>query len=235
MGEKEVAQTFLKRAQSYKNIYDPSSGFMRGRLNNQWFAPFDPFEVNFNYTEANAWQYRFAVPQDINGLINLMGGASQFEKALDDMFEANDSTTGREQADITGLIGQYAHGNEPSHHMAYLYNFVDKPAKTKARVAEIMSNIYTNSPDGISGNEDCGQMSAWYIFSSLGFYPVTPGSNTYVIGTPKVSAADITLENGKHFKIKTHKDYPKSIYIEKVLYDGTPLESTEIYHNKIMN
>ena len=235
MGEKEVAQNFLKRAQSYKNIYDPSSGFMRGRLNNQWFAPFDPFEVNFNYTEANAWQYRFAVPQDINGLINLMGGASQFEKALDDMFEANDSTTGREQADITGLIGQYAHGNEPSHHMAYLYNFVDKPAKTQARVAQIMSNLYTNTPDGISGNEDCGQMSAWYIFSSLGFYPVTPGSNTYVIGTPKVSAADITLENGKHFKIKTHKDSPKSIYIEKVLFNGTPLESTEIDHSKIMS
>ncbi len=235
MGEMEIAKTFLKRAQSYKNVFDPSSGFMRGRLNNQWFAPFDPFEVNFNYTEANAWQYRLAVPQDIKGLMELMGGTSQFEKALDDMFEASNSTTGRDQADITGLIGQYAHGNEPSHHMAYLYNFVNKPEKTQARVAQIMTNLYTNSPDGISGNEDCGQMSAWYIFSSLGFYPVTPGSNTYVIGTPLVSAAVITLENGKHFKIKTHKESSKSIYIEKVLYNNTPLESTEIDHDRIMS
>ncbi len=234
MGKNEIAQAFLTRAQSFKNVYDPESGFMRGRLNNQWFAPFDPFEVNFNYTEANAWQYRFAAPQDISGLIDLMGGPNQFEQALDNLFQADNSTTGRDQADITGLIGQYAHGNEPSHHMAYLYNFVDRPDKTQQRVAEIMSDLYANTPDGISGNEDCGQMSAWYIFSSLGFYPVTPGSNTYIIGTPTVLSANINLESGNQFIIKTHKETDSSIYIEKVLLNGQVLRSTEIEHSKIM-
>ncbi len=235
MDKTEIAENFLKRSQFYKNVFDPESRFMRGRLNNQWFGPFDPYEVNFNYTEANAWQYRFAVPQDINGLMDIMGGADQFERALDDLFSAKASTTGREQADITGLIGQYAHGNEPSHHMAYLYNFVNKPEKTQARVSEIMSKYYKNSPEGISGNEDCGQMGAWYVFSSLGFYPVTPGANTYIIGSPRIESANISLENGRHFKIETQKSSSSAVYIERVLYNDKALQSTEITHDMIMN
>ena len=196
-------ETYIKRAQYYKNIYDPKSQFMRGRFRNTWFTPFDPDEVNFNYTEANAWQYSFYVPQDISGFIELLGGKQQLENNLDKLFTAEDKTSGRNQVDITGLIGQYAHGNEPSHHMAYLYNFVNKPAKTQERVRQILTEQYKNTPDGISGNEDCGQMSAWYIFSSLGFYPVTPGTNAYIIGTPLVAKATVNLENGKQFQINS--------------------------------
>ncbi len=191
MGKTEDYEVFSERAQNYKNVFDPETKFMRGRFRNTWFAPFDPYEVNFNYTEANSWQYSFYTPQDISGLINLMGGKAEFENQLDKLFTAKNETSGREQADITGLIGQYAHGNEPSHHMAYLYNFVNKPAKTQEKVHQIVNEMYQNAPDGISGNEDCGQMSAWYVFSAMGFYPVTPASNQYIIGTPLFEKATI--------------------------------------------
>ena len=186
LGKQEDYTNYTERAQYYKNIFDPESQFMRGRFRNTWFAPFDPYEVNFNYTEANSWQYSFYVPQDIAGFTKLLGGKQQLENQLDELFAAKDKTSGSHQVDITGLIGQYAHGNEPSHHMAYLYNFVNKPAKTQEKIRQILTELYTNTPDGISGNEDCGQMSAWYIFSSLGFYPVTPGSNQYIIGSPLI-------------------------------------------------
>ncbi|MDC1109306.1 GH92 family glycosyl hydrolase, partial [Flavobacteriaceae bacterium] len=168
LGFEKDYKTFIQRTQNYKNVYDPETKFMRGRLNNKWFAPFDPYEVNYNYTEANSWHYSFYTPQDISGHINLMGGKSSYEQRLDELFSANSQTSGRNQSDITGLIGQYAHGNEPSHHMAYLYNFVNKPYKTQEMVRKILEEQYSNSPDGISGNEDCGQMSAWYVFSALG-------------------------------------------------------------------
>ncbi|MEM6265586.1 MAG: GH92 family glycosyl hydrolase, partial [Bacteroidota bacterium] len=164
MGKNEDYKEYSQRAQFYKNIFDPESKFMRGRFRNTWFAPFDPYEVNFNYTEANAWQYSNYVPQDISGLIALHGGKEAFEAHLDEVYSAKNETSGRNQADITGLIGQYAHGNEPSHHMAYLYNFVNKPHKTQEKVHQILTELYANAPDGISGNEDCGQMSAWYGF-----------------------------------------------------------------------
>ena len=179
LGKENDYKTYSERAQYYKNIFDPSTQFMRGRFRNTWFAPFDPYEVNFNYTEANSWQYSFYVPQDISGFTTLLGGKQQLENQLDKLFTAEDKTSGSHQVDITGLIGQYAHGNEPSHHMAYLYNFVNKPFKTQEKTRQILTELYTNSPDGVSGNEDCGQMSAWYVFSSLGFYPVTPGSVSY--------------------------------------------------------
>jgi predicted alpha-1,2-mannosidase len=134
---------------------------MRAKMNGRWFTPFDPREVNFNFTEANSWQYSFFVPQDIDGLIKIMGGKDAFEKKLDSLFNTTSETTGREQSDITGLIGQYAHGNEPSHHMAYLYDYIGKPWKTQQQVRQIMDEFYTNNPDGLCGNEDCGQMSAW--------------------------------------------------------------------------
>ncbi|ARN70955.1 glycosyl hydrolase family 92 [Nonlabens tegetincola] len=201
LGKTKDYKLFTQRAQNYKNLYNPATGFFQGRQRNTWFSPFKPEEVNFNYTEANAWQYSLYAPQDISGHIELMGGEEAYEEHLDQMFSAPMETSGRHQADITGLIGQYAHGNEPSHHMAYLYNFVGKPHKTQEKVHEILTTLYTNEPDGISGNEDCGQMSAWYVLSSLGFYPVTPGSNDYIIGTPLFDKATIHLENGNKLTI----------------------------------
>ena len=177
LGKEEDYATYIRRAQSYKNLFDPSTGFMRAKINGGWLAPFDPAEVNFNYTEANAWQYSFYVPQDVRGLIGLMGGGERFAARLDSLFTVSPKTTGTELPDVSGLIGQYAHGNEPSHHMAYLYNFAGRPWKTQERVRSIMDGLYHAGRDGLCGNEDCGQMSAWYVLSALGFYPVTPGTD----------------------------------------------------------
>tara|TARA_B100000767_G_C19744631_1_gene527865 strand:- start:558 stop:2081 length:1524 start_codon:yes stop_codon:yes gene_type:complete len=235
MGKKDDYKTFLERAQNYKNVFDPSSKFMRGRFRNKWFAPFDPYEVNFNYTEANSWQYSFYIPQDITGFINLLGGKNILEEQLDKLFVAENKTSGRDQVDITGLIGQYAHGNEPSHHMAYLYNFVNKPHKTQEKVHQILTELYTNSPDGVSGNEDCGQMSAWYVFSSLGFYPVTPGSNQYIIGSPLFNKGTINLENGKTFTIEAKNNSKENKYIQSVQLNGSNYEYSFINHTDIMN
>ncbi|CAM1340825.1 GH92 family glycosyl hydrolase [Tenacibaculum amylolyticum] len=234
MGKEADYKNYIQRAQYYKNIFDPQSQFMRGRFRNTWFAPFDPYEVNFNYTEANAWQYSNYVPQDIVGYTKLLGGKKILEKNLDTLFKAESETSGRHQVDITGLIGQYAHGNEPSHHMAYLYNFANKPYKTQEKIYQILTEQYTNSPDGISGNEDCGQMSAWYIFSTLGFYPVTPGANEYVIGTPLLNKATLHLENGELFTMKAANIDAENKYIEKVFLNGKKLERTFITHNEIM-
>jgi len=234
MGKDKDYEIYIQRAQYYKNVFDPESKFMRGRFRNTWFSPFDPYEVNFNYTEANAWQYSFYVPQDINGFMNLLGGPKALEAQLDKLFTANSKTSGRNQADITGLIGQYAHGNEPSHHMAYLYNFVGRPHKTMEKVYEILNTLYKNDPDGISGNEDCGQMSAWYVFSSMGFYPVTPGNNQYIIGTPFFDKASINLENGNVFNIKSYDLSDTNKYIESVYLNGEKLDRTYLTHNEIM-
>ena len=235
MGKEDDYKTFIQRAQNYKNIFDPETGFMRGRFKNTWFSPFDPYEVNFNYTEANAWQYSFYVPQDISGFAELLGGNTQLEAQLDKLFTAKAETSGRNQADITGLIGQYAHGNEPSHHMAYLYNFVGKPNKTQEKVYQILTQLYKNDPDGISGNEDCGQMSAWYVFSALGFYPVTPGSNQYIIGTPLMDKATINLENGNQFTIQANNLSNENKYIASAELNGKPLNHTYINHDDIIN
>ena len=199
LGRDDLANYFYQRGQYYKNVYDPSTKFFRAKVNNNWFGPFVPDEVNFNYTEANAWQYSTFTPQDIQGHIDLMGGAEKLEQHLDSLFTADSQTSGREQVDITGLIGQYAHGNEPSHHMAYLYNYVGKPHKTQHRVRQIMEEQYSIYPDGLSGNEDCGQMSSWYVLSAMGFYSVTPGLDYYTIGTPLFDQAHIKLENGHTF------------------------------------
>lgn len=234
MGKSQDYTTYIQRAQYYKNTFDPATQFMRARMRNTWFSPFDPYEVNFNYTEANAWQYSFYVPQDISGFTQLLGGKSALENQLDELFTANAETSGRNQADITGLIGQYAHGNEPSHHMAYLYNFINKPAKTQERVHEILTTLYHNAPDGISGNEDCGQMSAWYVLSSLGFYPVTPGSNQYIIGSPLFNKATIHLENGKSFTIAAQKETPDGIYIADAKLNDAKHPYSYIDHETIM-
>jgi hypothetical protein len=177
--KQEDNQYFMMRSQNWKNIFDWETGFMRPKKNGGWDKPFDPREVNNNFTEGNSWQYSFFVPQDIEGLIQAHGGKDKFEAKLDALFNAESKTTGREQVDVTGLIGQYAHGNEPSHHMAYLYNYVGKPEKTKEKVHYILNNFYKNTPDGLIGNEDCGQMSAWYVLSSMGIYQVTPGVDKF--------------------------------------------------------
>ena len=177
LGHMKEYEEFMTSSQYWKNVLDPETKFMRARLNGRWFSPFDPREVNNNYTEANSWQYSFFVPQDIPGLIEALGGKEAFEARLDALFTAPQATTGRNQADITGQIGQYAHGNEPSHHIAYLYDAIGRPDKRQARVDEILETLYTSAPDGLCGNEDCGQMSAWYVLSSIGKYPVCPVSS----------------------------------------------------------
>jgi predicted alpha-1,2-mannosidase len=235
LGQQEIANTFYKRGQYYKNVFDPTTGFLRAKVNNNWFGPFKAEEVNFNYTEANAWQYSLYTPQDIQGHIELMGGVEAFDQHLDNLFSAESQTSGRQQVDITGLIGQYAHGNEPSHHMAYLYNYIDKPWKTQNRVRQIMEEQYQNAPDGLSGNEDCGQMSAWYVLSSMGIYSVTPGLDYYTIGTPLFDEVELTLESGRKFNIKAQKLSPFNKYIQSITLNGMPYEKTFLKHEDIMN
>jgi len=179
-----LAKRFEKRALSYRNLFNAESGFIQPKRGGAWLANFEPREVNFNYTEANGWQYNFYVPHDVNGHIALIGGDKAYEALLDEMFEGTSETTGRSQPDITGMIGQYAHGNEPSHHMAYLYAYAGNQSKTARLVRQIQDDLYRNAPDGLSGNEDCGQMSAWHVWSALGMYPVCPGSDQLVAGIP---------------------------------------------------
>jgi putative alpha-1,2-mannosidase len=192
---------FIQRAQYWKNHYNNQNGFMQARTNGGWYTPFDPTEINNNYTEGNSWQYSFLAPQDIEGLIERMGGKATFEAKLDELFTTDLKLTGQQVDDVSGLIGQYAHGNEPSHHMAYLYNFTDAPDKTQLYVNRILQEEYSDKPDGLSGNEDCGQMSAWYVMSSLGIYNIAPGQQQFQIGTPQFDKAVINLENGKKFTI----------------------------------
>ena len=229
IGNKEVYMEYIRRAQSYKNIMD-SNGFMHGRMNGGFVTPFNPREVNNFFTEANCWQYTTYVPHDFNTYIELMGGPKKMEAFLDLLFNSSSEMAGREQADITGVIGQYAHGNEPSHHAAYLYNFVGRPDKTQELVKRILTTLYTSKPDGLCGNEDCGQMSAWYVLSSLGFYPVCPGNNQYVIGYPLFDKATVRLENGKKLVITRDSDKP---YIQSVTLNGKPLMRSYITYEEI--
>lgn len=225
---------YIQRAQSYKNLFDPSSGFMRPRFNGTWITPFNPTEVNFNFTEANSWQYSFFVPHDIEGLIELVGGKKKFSQKLDGLFTADQKITGREQADITGLIGQYAHGNEPSHHIAYLYCYAGMPWKTQQRVREIMERMYTSKPDGLCGNEDCGQMSSWYVFGALGFYPVCPGQGIYVLGTPLFEKAVINLDNNKKFIIRAKNISSNNYYIQEARLNNEMITRSFLKHDEII-
>jgi predicted alpha-1,2-mannosidase len=226
---------YTKRAQFYKNVLNPANGFMQPRKLGNWLTSFDPRKVDANFTEANSWQYSFYVPQDFSGYIKLMGGKKNVENKLDALFAASSVTTGIEQSDISGLIGQYAHGNEPSHHIAYLYNFVGAAFKTQEKVHEILTTLYHDKPDGLSGNEDCGQMSAWYVLSALGFYPVTPGSNEYLIGTPTFKKATIHLENGKKFIIEANKVNAANFYIQSAQLNNKPYQKSFLNHNDIAN
>ncbi|ESU29147.1 putative hybrid glycoside hydrolase, group 92(-20) family protein precursor [Flavobacterium limnosediminis JC2902] len=220
--KKEDYVYFMKRSQSWKNLFDWETGFMRPKKNGGWDKPFDPREVNNNFTEGNSWQYSFFVPQDIPGMIEAYGGKEKFEAKLDEMFTAPSATTGREQADITGLIGQYAHGNEPSHHMAYLYNYIGKPEKTKEKIHYILNEFYKNTPDGLIGNEDCGQMSAWYVLSSMGIYNVTPGSGIWNETVPFFDKVKMNFEDG------TFKN-PVKDGVNKIVSNDKGQESTKSY------
>lgn len=239
LGKDSLYNVFIRRAQYYKNHFDPQDGFFKGRSSTgQFHAPFDPSEISIlgqgDFTEGNAWHYRFFVPQDVNTHIEMLGGDSAYMAAIDAMFDAP-STEADHSPDVSGLIGQYAHGNEPSHQVAYLYSFAGAPWRTQERVAEIKRTMYTSARDGLCGNEDCGQMSAWYVLSAMGFYPVTPGSGIYVLGTPTFKKTVIRLPEGKKFTIEA-KDLTangKNLYIQSAELDGEPYTRSYITHDLI--
>ncbi|MGD0709972.1 MAG: GH92 family glycosyl hydrolase [Bacteroidales bacterium] len=235
MGKKDDYKEFIQRAQFYKNLFNPETGFMQAKTNGGWYKPFDATEVNFNYTEANCWQYTFNAQQDIDTYISLLGGKEKFANKLDTMFYGNYKLSGRTQADITGLIGQYAHGNEPDHHVAYLYDYAGKPWKTQEIVHKIQTEMYADSADGVIGNEDCGQMSAWLVMSAMGFYQVCPGKAEYSIGTPMFSKVVINLENGKKFIITAKNISKENFYVQSTTLNSKPYNKLFITYSDIMN
>lgn len=228
-GNDETYKEYMIRSQAYKHIYNKECGFMCPRQNGAWKEKFDPKEVDFNFTEANSWQYSFYVPHDILSYIDLMGGDSVFEAKLDELFSTGSETYGKDQKDISGMIGQYAHGNEPSHHIAYLYNYCGKPAKTQKLVRRIMSEMYNSSPAGNCGNEDCGQMSAWYVLSAMGFYPVNPANGIYDLGSPIFDTVQISLDNGNKCLFVMHDNSAENMYVSKISLDGK--KYTKSYFN----
>ncbi len=242
LGKESDYQFFINRSTFYKNVFDPSTSLMRAKdSKGNWRTPFDKFVLSHDstcggdYTEGNAWQYSWHVQQDIDGLVNLMGGKEAFANKLDTLFSLN-HTVGNAgfSKDVTGLIGQYAHGNEPSHHVAYLYALAGKPYKTQEMVHKICKTMYQDRYDGLCGNDDCGQMSAWYVFSSLGFYPVNPCGGEYVLGAPQLPEAKLTLANGKTFKIEAVNYSPDNIYVKKITLDGAEYKGNTISHSRIL-
>jgi predicted alpha-1,2-mannosidase len=238
LGRTEDQRLFEKRAASFRAIYDPKTGFMRARKSDGAFRePFDPLYAQYgsDYTEGNAWQYSWFVPHDVEGLIGLMGGREPFVSRLDQLFalEAKPGAFAHVE-DIAGLIGQYAHGNEPSHHIAYLYSYAGQPWRTQERVHQITRTLYDDTPRGLSGNEDCGQMSAWYVFTALGFYPVTPGSLQYVIGSPHLRKAAIKLPGGKTFTVIAEELTEKNIYIQSARLNGREWDGAYLRHEDVV-
>lgn len=226
---------YQQRAQFYKNLFDPSTGFMRPKNRDySWVKPFDPAEPSGYYVEGNAFQYSAFVPHDVSGLINLMGGDKNFEKWLDTLF-THQSEYDRNVVDAAGLIGQYAHGNEPSHQISYLYNYAGAAPKTQKYVREILKTLYDDTPEGISGNEDCGQISAWYIMSAMGFFPSLPGEPMYTIGSPIFEKVTINLENGKKFIIQAKNVSDNNIYIQSATLNGKPYTKSWFAHDEILN
>lgn len=239
MGKQDEYNSYSERSQRYQKYFDPKTGFMRGKnQNGEWRTPFDPKfsrHRNDDYTEGNAWQWTWFVPHDVKGLVELMGGVKSFETKLDSLFKISHEILGAERSpDISGLIGQYAHGNEPSHHISYLYNFIKKPWKTQNLADTIMSSQYFNNPEGLSGNEDCGQMSAWYVLNAMGFYSFCPGVPEYAIGRPLFEKVKIQLENGKIFTIKTDNNSLANKYIQSAKLNGKELKVPFFTHKNIM-
>jgi predicted alpha-1,2-mannosidase len=237
-GDAELAAEFYRRAANWRHVYDPASGFMRAKKRDGSFRePFDPASSGYgtDYTEGNAWQYSWYVPQDIAGLVQAHGGADPLLRQIDQVFDAKvDPKIFAHMEDITGLIGWYAHGNEPSHHIAYLYAAAGQPWRTQARLAAIMNSQYAPRPDGLAGNDDLGQMSAWFIFTALGFYPLAPGSNEYIIGRPFVRRAVLHLPNGHQFTIVADGVDDAHPYIARVMLNGQPLKRVFLKHEEIM-
>ena len=238
MGRKNVAAAFDKRAANWKHAFDPATGFMRARKRDGSFrTPFDPDASGYgtDYTEGNAWQYSWYVPQDVAGLAAAHGGTDTLLARLDEVFDAKvDPKVFEHMEDITGLIGWYAHGNEPSHHVAYLYAYAGQPWRTQARLKQVMDTQYKPTPDGLAGNDDLGQMSAWYVFTALGFYPVAPGSNQYILGRPFVRKATLNLPNGKRFSVVADGLSEANAYVGAVTLDGKPLHRAFITHRELM-
>jgi predicted alpha-1,2-mannosidase len=240
LGKTEDAAYFFKRANSFKEYFDPETGFMRGKLSNkQWTTPFDPIfskHEGSDYTEGNAWQYIWLVPHNVDGLIDLLGGKVPFAEKLEQLFNIDEGVKGEEASpDISGLIGAYAHGNEPGHHTTYLFNYAGKPWRTQELNRQIQTTMYTTEPDGICGNEDCGQMSAWYIFSALGFYPVNPADLKYQFGSPIVQEATVNIGSGKYFTVKAPLASKENKYIQEVKFNGEVLKRSYISHEEIMS
>jgi len=241
LGKKEDYDYFLKRSQSYRNLFDPETGFMRGKSTNgkNWHEPFDPkfsaHRVHADYTEGNAWQHSWFVPHDVTGLIELFGKEKTFVNKLEQLFTEDSEITGDNiSADISGLIGQYAHGNEPSHHIAYMFNKANAPWKTQYWVSEILKTQYNTTPNGLSGNEDCGQMSAWYVFSALGIYPMDPVSGEYQIGSPIFEKVTLQLSENTNFIIEAQDVSDKNIYIQSATLNDVEFNRSYITHQEII-
>ncbi|MDD3108819.1 MAG: GH92 family glycosyl hydrolase [Alistipes sp.] len=241
LGKSEDQQTFERRAMFYKNLLDPETRFMRARdTTGAWRTPFDPFFIAHellggDYTEGNSWQYTWHVQHDAPGLVALIGGKAAFAAKLDSLFFLKEALRGVAwTSDVTGLIGQYAHGNEPSHHVAYLYNYADQGYKTQRLVREIFDRFYMARRDGLCGNDDCGQMSAWYIFSAMGFYPVDPASGAYVLGAPQAHRIVMQLPEGKRFTMEAHNLSKENQYVKSVTLNGKPLSGFILRHEQVM-
>lgn len=236
MGKKEIADEFYARSRNYRNVYNPTTSFMQPRDDKgKFITPFQADEYTPHICESNAWQYFWSVQHDIEDLISLTGGEERFAQKLDSMFTFHPTEDDELPIFSTGMIGQYAHGNEPSHHVAYLYNKVHQPWKTQEYVSKIVNELYLNTPAGLCGNEDCGQMSAWYVFSALGFYPVNPVSGEYEIGVPSFEKAEINLSNGKTFTVKANGLSKDNRYIRGVNLNGQPYDKSYITHEQIMS
>lgn len=239
LGKTEDYDRFMARARYYRNLYDPATGFFRAKdENGVWTEPFDPLRFGANggypFTEGNAWQYCWYVPHDVETLISLTGGKTAFEKKLDTFFTLTD-TSGVKNDNISGCIGQYAHGNEPSHHVAYLYNDAGAPRKTQRMVSRIMKDMYNNTSSGYAGNDDCGEMSAWYIFSALGFYPVNPASGTYSTGTPLFDKCTVHLPSGKDFIITATRKHADDYAVKSMTLNGKKLTNPYISYEDIVH
>jgi predicted alpha-1,2-mannosidase len=240
LGKPEDYTYFLERSKRYTEYYDKETGFMRGKnKNGEWRTPFNPRHSNHNendYTEGNAFQWSWFVPHDVEGLVQLVGGQHQFVTQLDTLFSTSSELVGEHvSSDITGLIGQYAHGNEPSHHITHMYNFVGQSWKTQELCDKIMRDLYLNDPNGLAGNEDCGQMSAWYVLNAMGFYSFCPGEPAYSIGRPVFDKVEINLSNGKIFTIIAKKNGSNNMYIQSAKLNGEPLKKAFFNHDDIEN
>lgn len=235
LGNDEVYQRYNLRSLNYRNLFDPTIYHIRGKVQAFWFSPFNATEINNFFTEGNSWHYSFTAQQDIDGLITAYGGKENFLRKMEELFTTSQQLSGREQSDVTGLVGQYAHGNEPSHHLAYLFNYGGRPWRTQEVIHKICTEFYPNNPDGLIGNEDCGQMSAWFVLSSMGIYQPTPGSGIYALGTTLFDEVKIHLENGKTFTITAKNHKPGNFYVNNVLLNGKQHPETFIKHTDIEN